>query len=278
MNSPALQKTRVLVVDSSATQRLIVTEMLSSDGHDVTCVPDGGTALDILTEESFDIIFMDASTGEVNNLDAFKLYRFSVLKPAPVYLMTADINDSTAKQFCEAGAAGVLSKPTTLDALREVIATACPKPVVPERALKTVHSVDRFTQLTTASAKSTAPLRAISTVYVEQEAIASLRAVSEKAEFLDTLINSAADDIHALVRDIMAYGWNPIDMKLQERANDLAEVAGSIGAERLKMVALSLASVRSPSEQAKAREMLLSLYDTARFTVDELNTHRANTR
>src|SRR5436190_1948202 len=128
MSDTIVRDKKVMVADDTATQRLIMLEMLTADGHDVTCTCSGSEALDVLEHETFDIIFLDVRMGDVNGLDALKMYRLSVRDPSPVYFMTVDSSEKLAKALMDAGAAGVLLKPTALVDIRRAIAKSCPAP------------------------------------------------------------------------------------------------------------------------------------------------------
>jgi CheY-like chemotaxis protein len=50
---------RVLVVDDDADWRQVVCEVLAGMGHEVISVSDGASALEMLSEERFDALFLD---------------------------------------------------------------------------------------------------------------------------------------------------------------------------------------------------------------------------
>ncbi|MBQ9344550.1 MAG: response regulator [Kiritimatiellae bacterium] len=117
--SPASKPARVLIVDDSPVNRLVLKAMLAKCGvTDVSTSPDGRAALDFLrTGTKIDIVFSDLWMPEMDGRDLVRAIRADpALAPLPVYLVTADVE---ARNQAEAdGFTGVFLKPIPLNSLQ----------------------------------------------------------------------------------------------------------------------------------------------------------------
>jgi PAS domain S-box-containing protein len=104
---------RVLVVDDDPPVRAVVGRMLSEAGYGVEEAPDGTSALDLYTRgRRFDLVLLDESMPGLSGHDV--LGRLLACDPAArVVLFTGRGADGSPAR----GAAGVLHKPVTMDAL-----------------------------------------------------------------------------------------------------------------------------------------------------------------
>lgn len=66
---------KVLVVEDSAAVRLAVTEVIEQAGHTVTSAENGRVAIEILENESFDLIVTDVLMPEADGLEVIKATR-----------------------------------------------------------------------------------------------------------------------------------------------------------------------------------------------------------
>ena len=118
-HSPA----RVLVVDDSSVNRMVLKAMLTRSGvTDVAMAEDGRAALAALKESpDFDMVFSDLWMPEMDgNALAHAIRADAKLAHLPVYLVTADVE---ARNQAESnGFTGVLLKPITLEKLQALFA------------------------------------------------------------------------------------------------------------------------------------------------------------
>ena len=101
---------KLLIVDDSLFQRGRLRMLAESEGWDVIEAADGREGLDVIVEQSPDVVVLDINmpvmTG-IEVLQELKKYDKSVY----VIILTADIQETTRTQCLENGAAAVLLKP-----------------------------------------------------------------------------------------------------------------------------------------------------------------------
>lgn len=120
-----LTGTRLLVVEDDAVSRELSAELLRAAGLDVTTVPDGQTALDLLgrTEPGIDAVLMDC---QMRGMDGYETTRRLRQDPRwrdlPVIALTASASLEARERILAAGMSGCLSKPLSVDRLFEALA------------------------------------------------------------------------------------------------------------------------------------------------------------
>ena len=113
----------VLVIDDSEPIRSLVREQLELDGHRVTAVPDGASALALLDRTAPDLVILDVDMPGMDGLAV--LARIKARRPGlPVLLFTAvhGVEDEAFRR----GAAACLPKAAGLDELRRWTLRCCP--------------------------------------------------------------------------------------------------------------------------------------------------------
>jgi CheY-like chemotaxis protein len=274
MGDTIVRGKKIMVADDTATQRVIMLEMLTADGHIVTCTCSGSEALDALEHDKFDIIFLDVRMGDVNGLDVLKMYRMSERNPSPIYFMTVDSSEKMAKALMDAGAAGVLLKPTAIADIRRAIADSFPAPAQPVLQAVPVTGAGGRRPYAEAGAPSPA-LRAVQKRYVDQTVLERLRTSSPNPEFVEHLIATVVVEIHRVTRNLISCIAARSAVETRDCADELVSIAASIGAVRLQSLAKTLSSMRQGDQQADTKSVIVDLYDTARLTVDELTGLRS---
>jgi len=124
---------RVLVAEDDATLRGVIAAVLRGDGYEVVEAADGLALLDLIEtaltkrrerSEAF-LVIADINMPGLTGLDVLAILRcaFAI---TPVILITAFGDDETRAEARELGAAGVLDKPFSIDALRAAVMEAAP--------------------------------------------------------------------------------------------------------------------------------------------------------
>jgi DNA-binding response OmpR family regulator len=101
---------RILVVDDDTDAADSLAELFDMEGHDVTVVYDGDSAVSAYRDGTFDVTFMDIMMPGKNGVESF--FEIRKLRPdAKVYMMTGYSVEQLVQQAIEHGAMGVLNKP-----------------------------------------------------------------------------------------------------------------------------------------------------------------------
>ena len=122
VTSRSLSGQRVLVADDSATQLLLLGQILVESGAEVTLVRDGNAALSALQEGRFDLAVLDMEMPGRNGLDLCKDLRALSQRPR-IAIFTAHNQPEILEKARAAGADMVLVKPIT--SAPELVAALC---------------------------------------------------------------------------------------------------------------------------------------------------------
>jgi CheY-like chemotaxis protein len=113
---------KILIVDDSTVQRMILTRILSGEGHSVIAAANGLAAVERLGEAP-DVIVCDIL---MPGLDGYGLLGLLARRESaiPVVIASADIHASTQDKCRELGAAAFVAKPYSDDDLLAALTRA----------------------------------------------------------------------------------------------------------------------------------------------------------
>lgn len=117
---------RVLAADDSASNRLIITQMLELQEHDVVTVSDGREAVDAFDADRFDVVLMDMEMPTMDGTEAAMLLRRSGTE-VPIIALSGHTSPEQVQKCLAAGMTGHLSKPFEFNELIDTIETAVKK-------------------------------------------------------------------------------------------------------------------------------------------------------
>ena len=113
---------RVLLVEDNPVNRRVATAILKKYGCDVTEAENGRVALDVLETKSFDCVFMDVQMPEMDGFAATgHIRRDTRWRGLPIIAMTAHALKGDRERCLEAGMSDYLSKPVTMEAVRNML-------------------------------------------------------------------------------------------------------------------------------------------------------------
>ena len=115
---------RVLLAEDNTVNVLVATTLLESLGCEVTVAWNGQEAVELHREQAFDMVLMDMRMPVLDGPEATRAIRRgeqNTGKRIPVVAVTANAFADDRRVCFEAGMDDFLSKPFTLDSLREVI-------------------------------------------------------------------------------------------------------------------------------------------------------------
>ncbi len=128
-NKPqALQSIRILLVESNPIHQAVTTMLLDQFNCQVTSAKNGVEALELITDDAFDILFMDAHMPIMDGFETVKLIHenLSSQKP-PIVAITSDESDENIKQCLHHGMHDVLIRPFSSSDLSTLLVKWLPK-------------------------------------------------------------------------------------------------------------------------------------------------------
>lgn len=110
---PFPTRLRVLLAEDNATNQLVVTQMIESQGGQVDVAGDGNEAIQALRNREYDVVLMDISMPELDGIGATKIIRSMAGPKAklPIVGLTAYALKEDRLRFMEAGMDDVITKP-----------------------------------------------------------------------------------------------------------------------------------------------------------------------
>jgi DNA-binding NtrC family response regulator len=110
----ALQKTLILIVDSSFTDRETLKTILEERGYSVATASTGSEALARVREKRFDIIFLDVKLPDIDGLDFFEQVK-AIDPEVAVIMMTGYSETELMQKVISQGAYTCIYKPFNVD-------------------------------------------------------------------------------------------------------------------------------------------------------------------
>lgn len=121
-------KKRILVADDEETVRIFLKRALEHKGYDLTCVPDGHSALRALQKDRYDLLISDIVMPEIDGV-TLALKASSAYPDMGIMLISGYSDHRERAHNLEEMIDGVMAKPFTMDAL-----SAAVKRILAERA------------------------------------------------------------------------------------------------------------------------------------------------
>ncbi len=117
---------QILLVEDMEMNQLVATRMLHNLGHDIIVVGNGEQALEVVSRETFDLVFMDIQMPVMDGLQALKHIREKEKKEGkgthmPVVAMTANALKGDRETYIAAGMDDYIAKPLTMNSVNDVI-------------------------------------------------------------------------------------------------------------------------------------------------------------
>jgi DNA-binding NtrC family response regulator len=117
---------KLLVADDEQGIRQLLTLVFEREGHSVRTAEGGRRALQLLREESADLIISDVKMPDMNGIELLRAAR-ELLPDVAVVMMTAFATVETAREAFKLGADDFIQKPFDVDELKLIVAKALEK-------------------------------------------------------------------------------------------------------------------------------------------------------
>ena len=111
---------RVLVIDDTKNIRVLLTQCLQFEGYEVTTASSGAQALELMTNKSFDLVFLDVRMPELSGTEVLRQMRKMGVN-TPVVMITAFGTVRNAVECTQLGAVAYLQKPFTENKVKQVL-------------------------------------------------------------------------------------------------------------------------------------------------------------
>ncbi|MEP3679736.1 MAG: ATP-binding protein [Paracoccaceae bacterium] len=137
---------KVMVVEDNEINRMVVGEMLSQYGCEVTEAKDGHEGVLLAQNVAFDLILMDISMPRVDGVTAAKTVRSEEgpNQNTPIIALTAHAMPDDIQKFHEAGMLDVITKPISAENLRDILAAVLEVPHSYDVSMQMVEMRDAF--------------------------------------------------------------------------------------------------------------------------------------
>jgi len=116
------RKGNILVVDDEEFIRDIVRECLSSTGHNVMAAGNGESAIGLIKQNHYDIIFLDLSMPKRDGVEILR--DIEVIDPnSTVVIISGRSEEQLPDEISEGGAYKIIKKPFSVDQIQEAVAS-----------------------------------------------------------------------------------------------------------------------------------------------------------
>lgn len=247
---------KILVADDIAANRIVLQRLLERAGHTVYLADDGESALDQLSEASFDIAFVDLHMPGVSGLDVIRQARvmLSGLPAMPIIALSADAMTASIAEAEKAGASLFLTKPVVVNKLLDTIVDLVKK------------DSGAFSKPLPAPVKTSLPFR--------PEALRDLAAMGLGDTFLKDFVNQCCQDAARCLKDIQQAAamldWDLV----RENAHALKGVSENLGAQAVSDICTKIMQANtlelSRDWRKDVKELLLAAQHMAEQAQAEL--------
>lgn len=125
-----MKECKVLIVDDLALNRILLSEIMEEAGFTYKMARDGKEAVDKLSVEDFDIVFMDIEMPVMNGFEATRYIKKNFAKPKcdiPVVAVSAHDPVTFWDEYINIGFAELLSKPYSIKKINIIISNILSK-------------------------------------------------------------------------------------------------------------------------------------------------------
>jgi UDP-3-O-acyl N-acetylglucosamine deacetylase len=119
----AVKKGRIVIVDDEENIRAAVKDILTDEGYEVDCAPDGETALRMIQSNAPDLVLLDIWMPGLDGLQTLKILK-SMESDAEVVMMSGHGAIETAVKATKLGAFDFIEKPFSIESILRAVGKA----------------------------------------------------------------------------------------------------------------------------------------------------------
>jgi len=123
------QEGKTLIIDDDVNNARVLQMMLRKLGYETTRCTSAREGIELLKTNAFDLVFLDIHMPEYSGFDVVRRCRLEKHGPSaksPIIAFTADIAPETAREALDSGFDGVLTKPVSVNRLRQEVTKILP--------------------------------------------------------------------------------------------------------------------------------------------------------
>jgi len=219
---------KILLVDDSKINRIVVTKLLGKLGYKIDIAENGLEAVKIVGEKDYDLVFMDIQMPEMDGYEATTNIRLNEKdkKHTLIIAMTAHAMRGDKEKCLECGMDDYISKPVKKETLENIINKyfECHKP----KSDVSINQIDNNEISHVHSDITYFDKKLIS------ESIGS--SIEDQFDFISLSINELNEQSSLLKKAVEENDFNAI----QKHAHRLKGSSGDIGAERIRLISEKL--------------------------------------
>ena len=116
---------RILLCEDNTVNQTLARRLLEKDGHIVIVAPNGSVAIDLLKEQTFDLVLMDIEMPVMGGIEATRCIRSNPqFQSLPIIALTANACPGDKEKYLGLGMDSYLSKPFDRESLRRALREA----------------------------------------------------------------------------------------------------------------------------------------------------------
>jgi len=115
------QQSNILLVEDDKVNQIVATKMLKKFNCEVTIANHGEEAIQLLSDNEFDIVFMDIQMPVMNGIEATKIIRNDKNNPVIIVALTANVMKGNKDECLKSGMDDVLFKPLQMKDLDSML-------------------------------------------------------------------------------------------------------------------------------------------------------------
>ncbi len=139
---PVIKNIKVLVVEDIALNRLLMKTLLEDFGFEIDQAENGKVAIEMLKNNSYDIILMDLQMPEMNGFEAAGHIRTSMGSSIPIIAITADVTTVDVDKCKSVGMNDYISKPINEKVLYKKIVGLVKQPALAKQHIENIKTND----------------------------------------------------------------------------------------------------------------------------------------